>query len=113
MKCLRLFLLLSTVAIYLLTIIAVKNYGFNWPAVALNDILSLNWRAQFDIDFIVYLVIFAIWVVWREGGATKAYLLGALSIFLGGMFGFPYIIYASYIARGNPKALLLGVHSKD
>jgi hypothetical protein len=113
MKLLRFFLLLSTIAIYFITIIAIKDYGFNWPAVAINDLISLSWRTQFDIDFIIHLLLLSIWVIWREGGTAKAYLFGALSIVMGGMFSFPYIIYISFVSRGNPKYFLLGIHAKS
>jgi len=70
------------------------------------------WRSQFDIDFIVHLLLLATWVTWREGANAKAYLFGLLSIVMGGMFSFPYILYATFHARGEPKALLLGLHAK-
>lgn len=55
---------------------------------------------------------FATWIVWREGNTFKGYVFGFLSIFLGGMFGFPYILYATYKAQGNPKLIVLGAHVK-
>lgn len=113
MKAFKIILLFATVGIYTLTVIAINNNGINWPAVAIEDLLSLNWRSQFDFDFIVYLLIFAIWIIWREGGTTKAYIFGSLSIVMGGMFGFPYLIYVITIARGDPKIVLLGMHAKD
>lgn len=113
MKALRIFLVISTVAIYAITVIASLSQGFNWPAVAIADLLALGWRSQFDIDFIVHLFLLATWVTWREGADTRAYVFGFLSIVMGGMFGFPYILYATYKARGEPKALLLGVHAQS
>lgn len=103
---------MATVAIYALTLIATLKSGPNWPAVAIGDLLELGWRSQFDTDFLVHLFLLATWVVWREGATAKAYLYGFLSIVLGGMFSFPYIVYATYKARAEPKALLLGVHAE-
>lgn len=111
MTTLRTFLLISTVAIYAITIIASSSHGFNWPAVALSDLAALDWRTQFDIDFIIHLLMLAAWVIWREGATAKAYAFGFLSVVMGGMFSFPYIIYASYKARGEVRLLLLGVHA--
>jgi hypothetical protein len=34
------------------------------------------------------------------------------SIFMGGMFGFPYILVATYQAGGDPRKILLGVHAQ-
>lgn len=110
MKILNYFLALSTFLIYLFTVLAINGHGFNWPAVAIGDLISLNWRSQFDVDFLIHLFLLATWVIWREGATPKAYLFGVLSVVMGGMFSFPYIIYASIKAKGNVKAMLLGVH---
>lgn len=107
----RVFLLISTVLIYAMTIIAVGYHGFNWPAVAIQDLADLNWRSQFDTDFIIYLLIGSTWISWREGFTAKGHTFGFLNVFLGGMFGFPYLLYASLQANGNPTRILLGVHA--
>ena len=104
----RIFLILATVLIYAITVVATMSYGPNWPAVALSDLAALNWRSQFDADFILYLIIFATWVSWREGFTARTHALGVLSIVMGGMFGFPYLLYATYVAEGDPKRVLLG-----
>ena len=110
MTALRALLIVFTIAIYLFTFAAVASYGVNWPAVAINDILALNWRSQFDIDFILHLLLLATWISWREGFTAKGYAFGFLSIVMGGMFSFPYILYVTYIAKGDPKEVLLGTH---
>ena len=108
MTLLRILLILSTVAIYLLTYFALVSQGANWPAIAISDIQALNWRSQFDVDFLIHLLLLAIWISWREGFTPKGHVFGFLSIILGGMFSFPYLIHASYIAKGNPAKILLG-----
>ena len=112
MNILRLFLLFSSIIIFSITINIVINYGANWPAYFFGDIQNLGWRSQFNIDFLIHLFLLATWVVWREGCTLKGYIFGFLSVFLGGMFGFLYILYATYQAKGDPKLLLLGVNVK-
>ena len=112
MKNLRVFLVIATLAIYAVTVVASLTEGLNWPAVAIGDLLALGWRSQFDTDFLVHLFLLATWVVWREGADTRAYVFGFLSIVMGGMFSFPYILHATYKARGEPKALLLGANAQ-
>ena len=112
MKFLIYFLALSTVLIYLFTIMAISGQGFNWPLIAINDLAALNWRSQFNFDFIVHLFLLATWVVWREGATKRAYLFGFLSVIMGGMFSFPYIIYTAIKAECNVSEMLLGVHAK-
>ena len=109
----RILLVVATVGIYLFTIVAVVTQGLNWPAIALQDLTALNWRTQFDFDFIVHLLLLACWIVWREGANVRAYLFGILSVVMGGMFSFPYILYATYEARGEPGVLLLGKNKID
>ena len=108
MTTLRMFLLVSTVTIYLFTYFAIAAQGINWPAVAVGDILALNWRSQFDVDFIIHLLLLATWISWRESFSIKGHVFGFLSIVMGGMFSFPYLLYATYLAKGNPKGVLLG-----
>ena len=108
MTTLRHFLLVSTAVIYLATVIASMSHGINWPAVAVEDLLALNWRSQFDIDFIIHLVLLAAWISWREGFTLKGHLYGFPSIVMGGMFSFPYLIHATYAANGDPRGVLLG-----
>ncbi len=95
--------------IYVVTIYAVATKGINWPAVYFGDILYLDWRSQFNTDFLIHLFLLATWISWREGFTVKGFIFGFLSIFWEGMFGFPYILYATYKAKGEPKEILLGV----
>lgn len=111
MNGLKILLAVSTIAIYAFTVAAIMSQGWNWPAVALTDLLALNWRSQFNFDFIVHLLLLATWVVWREGANVKAFLYGFLSIVMGGMFSFPYLVYALVKVKGEPRAFLLGVHA--
>lgn len=112
MNGLRMLLVASTVGIYVLTVAAIISQGWNWPAVAVNDLRSMNWRSQFDFDFIIHLLLLASWVVWREGANARAYVFGFLSVVMGGMFSFPYLLHAIYKAKAQPRALLLGVNAR-
>ena len=110
MHALRIFLLVATLLIYAVTVIAIQQKGFNWPAVYFGDLLQGDWRTQFNADFLIHLFLLATWVSWREGFTRRGQLFGFLSIVMGGMFGFPYILYAIYRAGGDPRKVLLGVH---
>jgi hypothetical protein len=111
MTALRFFLMVSTAGIYLMTLAASANHGINWPAVAVSDLLALDWRSQFNTDFIIYLLLVATWISWREGFTAKGHTFGFLSVVMGGMFTFPYLLYATYRAGGDPKEVLLGGRS--
>lgn len=104
-------LAISTFGIYALTLIAMAGEGINWPAVALSDLLMLNWRTQFNMDFIVHLLLCAAWIAWRERLTAKAWSFAFLSIVMGGMFTFPYLLYAIREAKGDTRRILLGKQS--
>lgn len=108
MNALRVLLVLSTVMIYVATVIAAMTEGINWPSVAVADLLSLNWRSQFNADFIVHLLLLATWIAWREGCGAKGWFFGLISIVMGGLFSFPYLVYAVHKSGGDAEALMLG-----
>lgn len=110
MTFLRIGLILSTLAIWVMTVLAVATQSINWPVVYFGDLVQLDWRSQFNTDLLVYIVLLSIWMAWREGFSAKGFMLGFLNTFLGGMFGFPYLLYITYQAQGNPKEILLGIH---
>ena len=93
-----------------MTVLTVLAYGFNWPAVYFGDLVQLDWRSQFNTDLVIHIILLAVWVAWREKFALKGLVCGFFCIFWGGMFGFPYLLYIAYQAKGNPKQMLLGVH---
>jgi hypothetical protein len=111
MVVLRLFLLLATVVIFSITIYAVSTIGINWPEVFIGDLLNAGWRSQFNTDLLIHLCLLATWICWREGFTPRGYLFGFLSIVMGGMFGFPYLLIATYKAKGDPKQIMLGEHA--
>ncbi len=113
MTTLRVFLALSTVLIYAISLYAAQKQGINWPAVYFGDLLNMDWRSQFNFDFLVHLLLLATWISWREGLTPKGLAYGFLSIFMGGMFGFPYLLIATYHAKGDARKILLGVHAQN
>jgi len=49
---LRIFLVITTVTIFTVSIYVALTQGINWPAVYFGDLLSLDWRSQFNTDFL-------------------------------------------------------------
>jgi hypothetical protein len=68
------------------------------------------WRAQFNGDFSVHLLLMGGWIVYREKVRWVGLLCGFLAVFWGGAFSFLYIVIASFRVRGNVERLLLGHH---
>lgn len=107
---LRLFLILSWVLITGLTLYIMVQQGFNWPAVLLADLFSTTWRAQFNADFILHILLFCSWIYWREDSKLTGGIYAFLAIF-GAVFSFVYLLIATYKAKGDMRTLLLGSHA--
>jgi hypothetical protein len=99
------------VALLLVTWRAVDGLGLGGGTVFVSD-LSHPWRAQFNVDFLLHLLLFALWVFWREQSKRIGIVCAVLCIF-GGLFTFPYLLVAALHARGDFRALLLGAHARS
>ena len=62
-------------------------------------------------DFLFHLLLFAVWVIWREDSKLVGLACAVLCVF-GGMFTFVYLLVAAIRSRGDPRALLLGMHGR-
>lgn len=111
MTLLRTYLFAAALFIIAAAVYVAITMGINIPAVLFGDLLELNWRSHIYVDFLLHLCLLATWVTWREGFTPKSFLFGLLWIVFGAAFGFPYLLLATYEAKGNLKVLLLGVHS--
>ena len=72
---------------------------------------SHPWRAQFNTDFSIHLFLMAAWIAYREPRRLLGAMLAVLSVLGGGAISLLYILVASYRARGDVRALLLGRHA--
>jgi hypothetical protein len=109
MRGFRLFVLAIWVVLFAITWRAAVELGLGGGTAFLSD-LSHPWRAQFNIDFSLHLLLFAAWVFWREPSKLVG-LVCALLCTLGGLFTFLYLFVAVSRAGGNVRVLLLGAHA--
>ena len=107
----RLLLMALTSVIVVFTSLAVANYGWNFLPHFVGPILALTWQGHFNVDFTTYLILSGVWMAWRGGFTGSSIALGVLAPPLGILFFAPYLIYLIRRADGDPKKLLLGVHS--
>ena len=109
MRVFRIFVMAMWVALLGVTWHAVAELGLGGGNVFVSD-LSHPWRAQFNIDFLLHLLLLAVWVFWREHSKLVGLVCAVLCVF-GGMFTFPYLLVAVSRSRGDARALLLGAHA--
>ena len=109
MNALKALLLVLWILLTGMTIYAVQVLGSDGGLVFISD-FSHPWRAQFNTDFSMHLLLFILWVVWREKSKAVGLVAGLLCL-MGGLFTLLYLLVAAYRAKGDPKKLLLGVHA--
>lgn len=63
--------------------IAVSGHGLNLLPLVMGDLASGNWRGQFNLDFLVYLILSGLWVAWRGGFSGQSIALGFMASVLG------------------------------
>lgn len=104
----RLFLGLCLVAITLYTAVTVSEHGFDLLPVFFGDMAKMGWPGQFNLDFMCFLALSAIWVAWRHGFSAGGLGLGLLAFFGGMLFLSLYLLVQTSRTRGDVAALLLG-----
>lgn len=112
MAILKSILAVFTVLIFTLTILPTMDVGFIWPKYFFSDLMQLNWRAQFNADFLMHLLLLGTWAWWREGGGVRGWIIGFLCVVWGGMFTFPYFIYLIVRNQASMTNIFLGVQRK-
>ncbi len=104
----RAFLIAAFCVIAGYTAIVIGAHGADFIPQFNADILAMTWRGQFDTDFLCFLLLSGIWVSWRSDFSPAGLVLGVIAVFGGMLFLSAYLLIASFAARGDAAALLLG-----
>ncbi|MDT9012553.1 hypothetical protein RQP55_03800 [Novosphingobium sp. APW14] len=104
----RLFLATCLVAILAYTSITIAHHGLNLLPVFFGDMAEMAWPGQFNLDFMCFLALSALWVAWRHQFSTGGLGLAVLAFFGGMLFLSLYLLVQSRRAGGDIKVLLLG-----
>lgn len=83
-------------------------HGWNLVPIFFADIAAMTWPGQFNVDFMSFLVLSALWTMWRNHFSAGGIGLGILALFGGIMFLAPYLLILSFRADGDIKQILLG-----
>jgi hypothetical protein len=84
------------------------NHGWNLVPIFFGDILEMKWPGQFNLDFTCLLIFSGLWLAWRHRFSPGGLVLGACGLVGGTAVLAPYLLVASFQARGDMKELLLG-----
>lgn len=102
------FLIAQTVIVLIYTIWAFKNEGVNLLSVFLENIQSLTWNGQFNLDFSSYLSLSALWIMWRNRFSSSSIVIGIIAMIIGIIVFAPYLLYLLGKEKGDLKKLLIG-----
>lgn len=104
----RLFLIVCLIVLAGYTSVTIAHHGWNLFPTFFGDMAAMGWPGQFNLDFMMMLMLSALWTAWRHQFSLAGLVL-ALVAFNGGMM-FLTIYLSWHLARngGDMKALLLG-----
>ena len=108
MNIFRVLMLVMLAVLLIYTAIVISNQGWNLLAVFFGDIAAMAWPGQFNLDFMGFLVLSALWTSWRHHFSPLGLALAIVAFFGGMAFLTIYLLVASYQVKGDVRALLLG-----
>ena len=104
----RIVLIAMCIVITAYTAVTIAEHGWNFFPVYFADVAGMTWRGQFDVDFSSFLILSALWVMWRHHFSGGGILLGLIASVGGMLFLGTYLLIVSFQVNGDMKALLLG-----
>jgi hypothetical protein len=107
----RLGLCIGWVVLFFFSVRAVSTMGLGAAGAVFVGDFAHPWRAQFNTDFSLYLLMAAAWMVYRARSPWVGLIWAVLAINLGGLFTLAYLLVASVQAKGDTRLVLLGRHA--
>ena len=99
-----------TLGIY--TAVVIANHGWNLLPVFFGDIVQMVWPGQFNLDFLCFLLLAALWTAWRGRFSAPSLVLALVALFGGSGFLLIYLLVLTIRTRGDMAAVLLGQRSR-
>lgn len=113
MNAFRVLLAVIFLAISVYTVIVIAEHGVGLLAVFFGDMAAMGWAGQFNLDFLCFLVLSALWLSWRHHFTLTGLAFGVAGFFGGALFLSAYLFFATFQAQGDVKVLLLGKTRAD
>ena len=99
MALLRIVLVIHLAILTAYTAIVIGNHGWNLMPVFFGDMALMGWPGQFNLDFIGFLMLSALWTAWRNNFSPLGLALAVVAFFGGMMFLSIYVLILSLTAR--------------
>ena len=111
MLILRTFLVIHLAVLTGYTLVVIENHGLNLLPVFFGDMAAIAWPGQFNLDFLGFLVVSALWTAWRNGFSALGLVLAVIAFFGGMAFLSTYLLILS-LGTTSIRDMLLGVHAR-
>jgi hypothetical protein len=105
------FLLMGWALTLYVSVHAISAMGVNAAGQFFIGDMSFPWRAQFNTDFAMHLLLAAAWMIYRSKSWVVGLICGVLAINLGAIFTFAYLLVVSIRAKGDMRKVLLGAQA--
>jgi hypothetical protein len=107
------FFLKSLLVIQALALLAYTVYtgslnGWSFLDVVIQNVQGLNWNGQFTLDFSCYLMLTALWIMWRSKFSITSIIIGIIAMTSGIVVFAPYLLYLLVKEDGDLKRVLIG-----
>jgi hypothetical protein len=107
----RLALFIGWLIMFWISFQAVSRMGFGAAGGVFIGDFAHPWRAQFNGDFALHLLLVAAWMIYRSKSWIVGLICAVLAINLGGVFTLAYLLVVSFLVDGDMRKLLLGRHA--
>lgn len=104
----RLLLALGWVAVVAMFIHALDLLGAKASVSVFFGDFGHPWRAFYNSDLGVHLLLTAAWMVFRARSRPAGLACAAMELFWGGLFTLPYLLVVSFQEKGDLRRILLG-----
>ncbi len=111
MLILRIFLVIHLAVLTGYTLVVIQSHGMNLLPVFFGDMAAMAWPGQFNLDFMGFLVLSALWTAWRNGFSALGLVLAVVAFFGGMAFLSIYLLILS-LGTDSIRDILLGVHAR-
>lgn len=108
----RLLLCAGWVLLLFVSIHAVRAMGLGGAGAVFMGDFAHPWRAQFNTDFSLYLLLAGAWLIYRARSWGLGLVWAVLAINLGALFTLAYLLVVSIQAKGDMRQVLLGRQAK-
>jgi hypothetical protein len=101
-------LIIQTIGLLVYTFVAFNNEGADLFGVFINNVKAFTWSGQFNLDFLSYLTLSGLWIMWRNNFTYNAILFGIIAMVLGIVVFAPYLLWLTNKENGDLTRVFIG-----